>query len=80
MHSLISILSSFADWLWGPPLLILLVGGGIFLTLRLGFFQIRYFPYIMNQTFGKMFNQVKEPFHLSKQQLQHLLHQSVQQI
>ena len=43
MHSLISILSSFADWLWGPPLLILLVGGGIFLTLRLGFFQIRYF-------------------------------------
>ena len=55
MHSLISILSSFADWLWGPPLLILLVGGGIFLTLRLGFFQIRYFPYIMNQTFGKMF-------------------------
>jgi len=48
MHSLISILSSFADWLWGPPLLILLVGGGIFLTLRLGFFQIRYFPYIPN--------------------------------
>ena len=59
MHSLISILSSFADWLWGPPLLILLVGGGIFLTLRLGFFQIRYFPYIMNQTFGKMFSKNK---------------------
>ena len=59
MDSLISVLSKFAEWLWGPPLLILLVGGGIFLTIRLGFFQIRYFPYIMKQTFGKMFSKNK---------------------
>ncbi|EGV10103.1 MULTISPECIES: alanine/glycine:cation symporter family protein [unclassified Parvimonas] len=59
MDSLISVLSKFANWLWGPPLMILLVGGGIFLTFRLGFFQIRYFPYIMKQTFGKMFSKNK---------------------
>lgn len=53
MESFISVLSKFASWLWGPPLMILLVGGGIFLSLRLGFFQLRYFPYIMSQTFGK---------------------------
>ncbi|MGJ9384384.1 alanine/glycine:cation symporter family protein [Salipaludibacillus sp. CF4.18] len=37
------------------PLMILLVGGGIFLTFKLGFFQFRYFPHIMKSTFGKMF-------------------------
>lgn len=60
MESFISVLSKFAGWLWGPPLMILLVGGGIFLSLRLGFFQLRYFPYIMSQTFGKMFSKKKD--------------------
>lgn len=35
-------------------MLALLVGGGMFLTIRLGFFQFLYFPYIMKQTFGSM--------------------------
>ena len=60
METIIKALSSFAEWLWGPPLLILLVGGGFFVSLRLGFFQIRYFPYILKQTFGKMFSKHKE--------------------
>lgn len=60
MSSLIKALESFANWLWGPPLLILLVGGGFFISIRLGFFQIRYFPYIMKQTFGKMFSKNKD--------------------
>ena len=29
---------------WGAPLLVLLVGTGIYLTLRLGLLQIRYLP------------------------------------
>ncbi|CAM3693580.1 sodium:alanine symporter family protein [Aeromicrobium ponti] len=37
------------------PLMILLVGGGIFLTIKLGFFQFKYFPHIMKLTFGSMF-------------------------
>jgi AGCS family alanine or glycine:cation symporter len=36
-------------------MLIILVGGGIFLTVRLGFFQFTHFGYIMRQTYGKMF-------------------------
>lgn len=59
MEQILAMITEFTNWLWGPPLLTLLVGGGIFLTIRLGFFQIRYFPYIMGQTFGKMFSKVE---------------------
>ena len=52
--------TSFASWLWGPPLLILIVGGGIIINIRTGFFQLRYFPYIMKETFGKMFSKADE--------------------
>lgn len=41
--------------LWGPFMLILLVGGGVFLTFRLGFIQFRYFGYMWQQTFGSLF-------------------------
>lgn len=56
MEQLLAMITAFTNWLWGPPLLALVVGGGVFLTVRLGFFQIVYFPYIMKQTFGKMFS------------------------
>ncbi|MGT2828512.1 alanine/glycine:cation symporter family protein [Streptococcus hillyeri] len=38
------ILSTVNDLVWGPPLLILLVGTGIYLTLRLGLLQILKLP------------------------------------
>ncbi len=41
--------------LWGPFMLILLVGGGVFLSVRLGFIQFRYFKYMWSQTFGSLF-------------------------
>lgn len=44
-----------ADWIWGLPLITLIVGGSIFLTIRTGFFQFRYFPFIIKETFGKLF-------------------------
>lgn len=53
--SFINILVAAANWFWGPPILILLVGGGLYLSIRLGFFQFRYFGYILSQTFGNMF-------------------------
>lgn len=55
MDSVIKLVSAFADWLWGPPLLIILVGGGLVITLKLKFFQFRYAGFIAKQTFGKMF-------------------------
>jgi len=42
-------------FVWGPPMLILLVGAGLFLTLRTGFVQFRHFGYAMKNTVGKMF-------------------------
>ncbi|WP_422444665.1 alanine/glycine:cation symporter family protein [Thermoanaerobacterium sp. DL9XJH110] len=55
MQSLLKIIGDISNWIWGIPMLIILVGGGVFLTVRLGFFQFIHFGYIMRQTFGKMF-------------------------
>ncbi len=55
MNLLISTLEKFAGWIWGPPLLILLVGGGLIITIRLSFFQFKYLGFVIRQTFGKMF-------------------------
>lgn len=51
---------NFSNWLWGTPMLIILAGGGLFLTFRLGFFQFRYLGYIFKQTFGKMFHKSED--------------------
>lgn len=53
--NLIDFLVKISDWFWGPPLLIILVGGGLYLSVRLGFFQFRYLGFILKQTFGNMF-------------------------
>ncbi len=55
MQSLLDVVGKISGWLWGPPLIILLSFGGIFLTIRLGFFQFRYAGYILKNTFGKIF-------------------------
>ncbi|MDR7855481.1 sodium:alanine symporter family protein [Tissierella sp.] len=55
MQSLLDAIINFSNWLWGIPMLVILVGGSLFLTIRLGFVQFRYFGYAMKQTFGKMF-------------------------
>lgn len=43
------------DLAWGPWMLILLVGTGIFLTWKLGFLQFAKFGYAMKHTLGKIF-------------------------
>lgn len=43
------------DIAWGPWMLILLVGTGIYLSARVGFIQFRKFGYVMKNTLGKMF-------------------------
>ncbi len=50
----------FLDTLWGYPMLILLVGGGLYYGIRTGFFQIRCLPLIFRKTFGEMFKKDKQ--------------------
>ncbi|CAM5582709.1 transporter [Bacillus safensis FO-36b] [Bacillus safensis subsp. safensis] len=47
------IVSSINDVLWGPPLLFLIVGTGIYLTFRVLFIQIRLLPYSLKLAFSK---------------------------
>jgi len=55
MESFLDLIGKISNWLWGPPFLILLLFGAIFLTIRLGFFQFKYAGYIFKQTLGKIF-------------------------
>ena len=54
---------TFADFVnklngiaWGPWMLLLLVGTGIYLSIRSGFLQFGRFGYIMKNTIGKLFS------------------------
>ena len=40
----LDVLNAIDSFVWGPPLLVLLVGTGIFLSFRLGFLQVRHLP------------------------------------
>lgn len=42
------------NWLWMYPVLVILVGGGIIMTITLRFFQFTKFPTIVRETFGKV--------------------------
>lgn len=61
MESFEQIVASLSGWIWGVPMIILLLGCGLILNVRIGFFQFRYFPHIMKQTFGKMFSKGDAP-------------------
>ncbi|ABR54729.1 amino acid carrier protein [Methanococcus vannielii SB] len=49
----VSIVSIVNNFVWGPYMLVLLLGTGIFLTLRLGFMQIHTLPYALKLAFSK---------------------------
>ncbi|OLN23602.1 sodium:alanine symporter family protein [Domibacillus antri] len=50
---LLEILGKISSFIWGPPLLVLIVGTGIYLTLRIGFLQVRLLPYSLKLAFSK---------------------------
>ncbi|MFA9424424.1 MAG: alanine/glycine:cation symporter family protein [Sedimentibacter sp.] len=58
MDTIMSINSYVNNIVWGPPILILIVGAGLFLSFKTGFFSIRKLGYILKNTLLKMF--VKE--------------------
>ena len=55
--------ADFVDYLndiaWGPQMLVLLVGTGVYLSIRLGFVQFCKFGYVMKNTIGKVFSKQK---------------------
>ena len=53
MKTLDSILQSYADYAWGLPLLIILIGGGLYLLVRSQFLPFRYFFHALNVLRGK---------------------------
>ena len=53
MSSIQSALAAIDSFVWGPPLLILLVGTGIYLTLRLGLLQVVRLPLALRLVFGR---------------------------
>ncbi|MCM3653894.1 alanine/glycine:cation symporter family protein [Metabacillus litoralis] len=53
MEQLEAIIGNVSNFIWGPPLLILVVGTGLFLTFRLGFLQFRMLPYSLKLAFSK---------------------------
>lgn len=53
MNTLDAILESFANHAWGLPLLIILIGGGLYLLVRSSFLPFRYFLHAINVLKGK---------------------------
>ena len=51
--SFAQLLASIDSFIWGPPLLILLSGTGLYLTLRLGFIQIVQLPRAIKYLFSR---------------------------
>ncbi|XLG09331.1 Hypothetical protein ACI5QM_00808 [Bacillus subtilis] len=49
MERLLVWIEHISDWLWGPPLIILLTGTGLYFTILLKGFQFRYPLYIFKQ-------------------------------
>lgn len=52
-QSFSELIGTISDFVWGPPLLILLVGTGVYLTVRLGGLQITKLPYALKLAFSK---------------------------
>lgn len=53
METINDLVSMVNGWVWGPYMLVFLVGTGVYLTLRLVFIQVRLLPYALKQAFGK---------------------------
>ncbi|NOH28737.1 alanine/glycine:cation symporter family protein [Vibrio mediterranei] len=53
MNDLQSLLQAIDSFVWGPPLLILLVGTGVYFTFRLGLLQFRHLPTALKLVFSK---------------------------
>ncbi|NOI65491.1 sodium:alanine symporter family protein [Vibrio sp. 99-8-1] len=53
MNNFQNILQTIDGFVWGPPLLILLVGTGVYFTFRLGLLQFRHLPTALGLVFSR---------------------------
>ncbi len=56
METIMNINNAINGIVWGPPILILIVGAGLFLSAKTGFFSIFKLGYILKNTLLKMFS------------------------
>ncbi|MDY0235900.1 MAG: sodium:alanine symporter family protein [Gudongella sp.] len=56
MDLILQINNTINSFVWGPPMLILLVGTGVYLTFRTNFFSILKLGYVLKNTLFKMFD------------------------
>lgn len=50
-------LIAFANWIWGIPMLLVIVGGGFVMSARMGFPQFTRLGFILKHTIGKSFGE-----------------------
>ena len=55
MDFIVTFLGNAVGFLWGTPLIVLVLGSGALFTIGTGFFQFRHFKYLMGKTFGSLF-------------------------
>ena len=60
MTSIMNLLNVIDNFVWGPPMMILLVGTGIFLTIKVGFPQFSHLGYAWKITFKGAFKKDKD--------------------
>lgn len=56
MDAINNLFGTLAGWLWGIPLIVLVVGSGIIVSFVTGFIIYRRFGFVLKNTFGKIFD------------------------
>lgn len=59
IHVISEINSKINGFVWGMPMMVLIMGVGIYLSIRCGFPQFRHFVHIMKNTLGKAFEKTE---------------------
>lgn len=57
MDGILQGMQAFANWIWGIPMLLWIVGGGLIMSIRLGFLQFTKLGFILKNTIGKSMGQ-----------------------
>ncbi len=60
LETIETINSAVNSFIWGPVMLVLLVGTGVYLSARNGWVQVRHFGYILKSTVGSLFRKTEK--------------------
>lgn len=61
LDAIVSVNDAINDFVWGVPCLVLLIGTGLYYTIRLGFMQFRHPVFLFKETVVKAFRKKDEP-------------------